>query len=323
MSSTDESEKPLNEYSKHYIAMLDKILVRQTQGFAVLPPSLHHFGRARTAIISILKSREMWASHAYDMADKREVWHGADIAKQRIELFRQKYANRSVNIDRFLNVMTDVTNPFTSEWSGENDVYVVSLTEDDQSEFHWKNYADGYKGFCLDFKTDVSKWKEVMDASNIMLIRVTYNEQEQIQLIDDILESTISYILNAPVDNTLFGNPIFGGELSTAIVAAEVLKYYIVAFKQGKGYKDDYTPENEWRLVYGIRIMPHPFAISVVGEGPTRRRFARIKFDGIDPLLVPIGIRVGAAADKREHMRYESLEQCHFQDSKLRKPRML
>jgi len=36
--------------------------------------------------------------------------------------------------------------------------YVVE-SEDGQSEFHWKNYADGYKGFCLDFKTDASKWK--------------------------------------------------------------------------------------------------------------------------------------------------------------------
>lgn len=133
------------------------------------------------------------------------------------------------------------------------------------------------------------------------------------------MESSIAYLLNASADSNPLGGNIFGGDLSPAICAAEVLKYYIVAFKQGKGFESDYTPEDEWRLVYGIRILPHPFPVSVVGEGATRRRFARIPFAGMDPLLIPTRIRAGKNAGKSEQMRYESLEQRHFHESKLRK----
>lgn len=76
--------------------------------------------------------------------------------------------------------MVEVANPFTSEWSGDNDVFVVSLTESVESEFHWENYANGYTGFRLDFKTDVPKWKRVMDKSNLMLVRATYDDEAQV-----------------------------------------------------------------------------------------------------------------------------------------------
>lgn len=99
--SKDEFEKASNVFEKPSTEMLDKILDFQTKHFEVLPASLHHYGRARTAITSTLKSREMWASHAYDMADKEEVWHGADIAKERIALFRERYAHQSTLVAKF------------------------------------------------------------------------------------------------------------------------------------------------------------------------------------------------------------------------------
>ena len=67
-------------------------------------------------------------------------------------------------------------------------MFVVSLTESRESEFHWKTYADGDTGFRLDFKTNLLKWNEVMDKSNLILIRVTYDEEAQVKLIDDVLE---------------------------------------------------------------------------------------------------------------------------------------
>jgi hypothetical protein len=304
---------------KQFIAMLDKALAFQRKHFEALPAYLHHYIPTRKTLASILSTREMWASHAYDMADKKELWHGADLVKERVQLFKARYPEESGAIAEFLQIAHEVANPFTSEWTGEKAVFVVSLTEGCDSKYHWENYACNGTGFCLDFRTDASAWKNVMDAYNLQLIRVMYDRLAQVQLIDEVLDSSIEHIKQiASVDSPLDGYMLGMGAMGAALSAVQVLEYYIVSYKQGSGCETDYTVENEWRLVYGMRLLPHPLDQSAIGAIGAQRRFAQIPFNAMNPLLTPTGVRIGNLASPRDRMRFESLAQRHFQGSTLR-----
>jgi hypothetical protein len=286
-SFIDEFEAYSNESSAHYRSCLDNAMSFQLENFKKVPENLYHYVPSFKTLKSILATREMWCSHASDMADKMELKYGADLLLERIEFFEQENPGLSWNTKEFLSMAREAANPFRNIFTGDRDAYILSLTEDQDSDFHWKNYGCEGKGYRLKFRTDTSSWQSLIQHENIQLVRVIYDRQYQVSLIDELISFQCNYIRDI---EERFKNNIAGMDASVA--AVELLQYYVVSFKQGAGCEEDFSAENEWRVVYGMRwIGPSKFNVYKIATG---RRFAAIPLKILNSVVQLYDVQPGA-----------------------------
>lgn len=302
----------LEDITAHSIKMLDKAKKFQNDNFVNLPSKLYHFVPSLMVLNSILKNREMWASHSYDMADKMELWYGAQLLLERIEKFKAELPNSNDAVREFFEMAADVANPYTNNYTGAAHTFILSFTEEGDSAHQWENYANKNMGFCLEFEATHIDWVNWYREYNLQLVRVKYERQEQIRLIDELIQEQLDFIQYAEK----YPNGMFAA-MTTSVSAVDVLKYYVMSFKQGRDRKYDYSSENEWRLVYGMRgigpyLMPDPFQVNVRPDGAAEKRYIKVPLDTMKGLITFARIRIGKKATSEDRQKAEESEMNYF-----------
>lgn len=239
-----------------YTYGLDKILELQKLHRETLTRtrSLHHYTPSFTVATSIVENGVFWATHSEYMTDKRELKYGAELVEERIEEFRNSHPGLSTPLKEFLEMAEERSNPYSNNVSQKIHTYFVCFSEEGNLEHQWKKYAADYTGCCVDFEIPecyidpTSEESTQLQHKNIDLLKVIYDRTEQIRLVDEILYRMAEFIKEA-IDKCGFFWSISSG-MGPAISMVNVLRYYVMSFKDAS-----YSPEREWRCVYGMSDM--------------------------------------------------------------------
>jgi Protein of unknown function (DUF2971) len=121
-------------------------------GPSQLGADLFHYTNA-TALVSIIKNRELWATESNNLNDPSEIEFAANRA---IDRLRDRL---STGLDGLHAVVASVAislleaayvDPHTPDKFREDRAFITSFTRSDTSLTLWRNYA-GANGFCIGF----------------------------------------------------------------------------------------------------------------------------------------------------------------------------
>ena len=280
------NELNVEAHTGNFVAAQKEIEKFLQKSYTKLPDRLHHFAPDFGALKSILSSRQMWASHAYDMNDQKELWYGSYIVRACLEEKRKLYARRKISqLNDFFDMALERSNPYSNSFNGLPTPFVISLCEDGNSSSQWEKYGNKGKGYCLNFRT-TKPLLEDMRNKNLMLLKVIYDINTQTSLINTAIQKEVDHIL-AHLDDPLAS---FMG-MGASVAFYELLLIYTISFKS-----KDWSDEQEWRLVRGT----HPFFETVTLE--TRQkdgssvRFTRVDFSDFASFNCVQDISVGTKA---------------------------
>ena len=247
-----------------------------------VPARLHHFTSDLSKVESILGNREMWASHAYDMNDPRELRYGSHLIHERLREYRRRYGRLSLQLDQFFDMAMERDNPFDNPFNSTPPPFVISLCEDGSSDSQWQKYGNEGKGFCFNFDINRDGMGSLM-AEKLHFLPVIYDPEVQLRLIDTAIQRQVNHLLrSAREDMAMF----YGMNASCA--------FFYVAMLYASVFKSPYwRDEREWRLVRGLRsITPAPFHTLRIGD--KERRFNKVGFRELASALALHDISCGS-----------------------------
>ncbi|MGJ9419411.1 DUF2971 domain-containing protein [Massilia sp. CMS3.1] len=284
------NELNLDAHIGSFVAAQKEIERFLDDNYAKLPDRLHHFAPDFGALKSILGSKQMWASHAYDMNDKRELWYGSYIVHACLEEKRKLYAPRKIfQLDEFFDMALERSNPYSNSFNGLQAPFVISLCEDGNSNSQWEKYGNKGKGYCLNFRTTKPLLPDLAKR-NLMLLKVIYDINTQVSLINTAIQKEVNHILAHLNDPSA----IFMG-MGASVAFYQLLLIYTISFKS-KNWSD----EREWRLVRGTSPILEPVVPETREKDGSTIRFTRVEFSDFAPFSRVQDISAGAKAIPEE-----------------------
>jgi hypothetical protein len=262
------NELNLDAHFSNFVAAQEEIEKFLKYNYTHLPDRLHHFAPDFGALKSILVSKQMWGSHAYDMNDKRELWYGSYIVRACLEERRKLYAPRKIfQLDEFFDMALERSNPYSNDFNGLQAPFVISLCEDGKSSSQWEKYGNKGKGFCINFSTTKPLLPD-MQKKNLMLLKVIYDINTQVSLINTAIQKEVNHILAHLNDPSA----IFMG-MGASVSFYQLLLIYTISFKS-----KDWSDEQEWRLVRGTSPILEPIIPETRKKDGSTIRFTRVEF---------------------------------------------
>jgi hypothetical protein len=222
------------------------------------PEHIFHY-TSMHSVENIIESRCLWATCVSDMADNREIHHGADILGQETA---QLIKSEPAHVQQVLQGLPAYMR------TRMKDTFLACFCGNATSEFHW----DRYGPYCLTIPSDRSRCPLLRATSeaDVSYQRVIYDEATQRSALRGALERTRD-AARAHVAGEPSGPwaPWFIRFLTR--IAAEVMLDLIVALKDPR-----YVMDEEWRIVvrprrnllssapdweddkFRVSIKPHP-----------------------------------------------------------------
>ncbi len=197
---------------------------------ATTPLSLAHYTDL-DGLIGIVKSRELWASNASFLNDRRELVHGIEASVVAVE----KLASKAYQAWRGVleNVVRDL------EQGKMPDTYVVCFSRMEDSLSQWRAYAGNEQGVAVVF--DVKRLCAFLFPHEARLMRVIYGTLTAGRKMRDELKREIDLIDEL---DELTGQATTNDRKRAAFSA---LSWLIPRFKHF-GFAD----EREWRFVVQV-----------------------------------------------------------------------
>lgn len=158
----------------------------KTTNYNELPDTIYHYCDVET-FMNIVKSKSIWMSHHSSMNDYSESsWF--------YNLLIEK-ANEIVSKDKSkLELLKKFIEHF---FINIKDYFLACFSENGDSLSQWRAYADDGKGVSIGFSTQAFNIPHSIPSlnaiqPNIGIFRVSYNEEEQNHLAEDIISKVIS-----------------------------------------------------------------------------------------------------------------------------------
>jgi hypothetical protein len=204
-----------------------------------LPDRLYHFTDCQ-GLVGILTSRCLWASLATALNDESEVRYGLG----RAERFLRAGSAGGINPD-FLSEVADYLEPrkTLTGVSIEAEAYVISFCARMDSSVHWLHYGKSGTGCAIGFDTGG------LIRPPFDLAPVIYDENEQYQLINSIVEKVWSVVRRYELDEKSSNVEKMLYDIAAHSVAAHIRAV-------GPRLKNPaFQNEDEWRLItHDLRI---------------------------------------------------------------------
>lgn len=137
--------------------------------------NIYHY-TSLIGILGILKSRSIWATHAYYLNDSSEFFHGLEFAKQ--------IAGTIFTEDDFLAAFGWAVRHGLEAVSAD-DLYVASFSEKADLLSLWRGYCPAGAGVCLGF--DFEHLKNFCQARGYRLEQSIYEQKQQIQKVKSLV----------------------------------------------------------------------------------------------------------------------------------------
>lgn len=285
-------QKPMNldVHMGNVAASQQAIQVFLEKSYDNLPDRLHHFAPNLGALKSILGSKQMWASYAYDMNDKKELRYGSDLVRLCLEEKRKFYAPRKIfQLNEFFEMAMERANPYSNNFNGLLEPFVISLCEDGNSASQWEKYGNKGKGYCINFHANKPLLEE-FSKKNLMLLKVIYDADTQLTLINTAIQKEIDHML-ANLDDDFAMSMGMGASISLY----QLLLIYAISFKS-----KSWSSEQEWRLVRGTFQFNTPVTPEERDKDGINVKFTKIDFSDFAAFCSVYDISAGPNADPEE-----------------------
>ena len=151
---------------------------------------LYHY-TTPVGLIGIVEKRILWATDVFYLNDSEEFALGIQIARSYLRSKLEEVTNSDSVIGRIKWLLDQLKKIGPSQ---KRDVYVSSLSEEDDQLSQWRAYCAG-GGFAIGFK--YGKIKELAVAQRFVLEQCIYEHNEQVTHINEAVDSTIETWLNS------------------------------------------------------------------------------------------------------------------------------
>lgn len=154
-------------------ALMENELDTANKRLAVDPPkSLFKYRAGEERDIDALKDSKVWIGRAVyldDEEDARFRLKDTDAICYVIDIM-------AAQDDKFKNpkYKRDVT---TIDVTSKNDSLVCSFSETAENDYMWENYANGYRGFCIEYD-----FAELKNANELLLVPVSYSLKKEMDI---------------------------------------------------------------------------------------------------------------------------------------------
>ena len=196
-----------------------------------------------------VKYVEFWARHTSCLKDKSEYKFFIDKLIEKVKEHAQSL-NHNFSDDE-LTILDRIN---------RSHLYTISLTNNGDSHYMWKEYGGNHDGVCLEIDFDAvppfyrcKDGRFVMEnAYNSMLTRCEYVQAKDLEVEEDLVKNICQYIINK-------GNvDIVKGAVMIARLENTAIAYKTMNFAQ----------ESEFRFVLGsvepVDYIKHPIPISAI-----------------------------------------------------------
>lgn len=159
-------------------------------------------------LLCILSTKQVWMTNSNFLNDSKELLHFKSLTCEAKEIFKTKlleeFTEDEINKDDLFNIFLEafddaVKNRFDDP-DNDFEVYVLSLSDNNDSLTLWGNYAKG-KGYSLSFDTK-SLISEVDKFGNGYMVynKVIYKKEQQLDTLSDALLKTFSILCKIELD---------------------------------------------------------------------------------------------------------------------------
>ncbi|SOC13456.1 hypothetical protein SAMN05880501_107193 [Ureibacillus xyleni] len=208
-----------------------------------LDKKIYHY-TSLEGLMGILSSEEVWMTNSDFLNDMSELTYFKTLTKEAKERFETeilfKYKQEEINKNNMLTLFIElfdkaIQNRFDKPT--ENfEVYVMSLSENDDSLTLWGNYAKG-KGYniCFNTQTLISEVDKI-GLGYVVYGNVVYERETQLRTLSHSLVRTFDLIINKDVEI---------GELKKELLSYfnSLIISYSIFFKHAS-----FAPEEEFRM---------------------------------------------------------------------------
>lgn len=261
---------------------------------------LFHYTR-RTGFLGILKSRQIWASHASSLNDASEINYPYEVLTATLQ--RLRLEAQSGIIQAFLSGMEARTAALPS-------VFVASFTKEGDRRTQWPIYSKVGDGYSLGFESFL--------PPGALLLEVEYSREQQEARLEERIRRIIGLL------NWLDGLGRSAEQRERALQVClefvpDSLWVSLLGFKHPGFYE-----EKEWRWCYlepkpGEGRLTLPVQVRDTEKGKVRYvEFALSESDAITPRLREVVVAPGADADARKASAEEALREFGFDQTLVR-----
>ena len=202
----------MESIARNILDRLSPILKQQTSG------DIYHYSDI-SGIKGIIETKELWATSAFYLNDKNEIYHSFNLIRERLEESFDKTKNLIIGSAKH-------------DWNHlpKPKVFVFSFSKNKNSLSQWRGYGKNGNAYCISFDRILLS-KCTLGLSDIF--DVIYDENIQIEIVD----KTIEYFINDPSIINTNSNGIHFKLLN-------MLAMFLPLFKD-----QNFSEENEVRLV--------------------------------------------------------------------------
>nr|MBP3281477.1 DUF2971 domain-containing protein [Treponema sp.] len=213
-----------------------------------IPNKLYHYTNG-TAFLSIVKNKQMWASHIRFMNDLKEEILAIELLS--------KYIEKNSNLTTYnIPAVIDNAKKFFTAENTEKEVFILSFSECKDDLNQWRGYANVPPSYSIGFdvtkmtteeeiETDASEIKEFINTpwasderkEKLFIAPCFYDSVEHESLIDEIINDSIKHLKSADIDNVK-------KEVALGKEIAKRLIFYSPLIKHEMSAK-----EKEWRII--------------------------------------------------------------------------
>ncbi len=202
--------------------------------FGQIPPEidLFHYSSAE-GLKGIVGGRSLWATNIEYLNDAAEFRHGEGVIE---EIVAKRKSAAKGEEESFFERLGESPRIFDAP-----DIFVVSLSESDDSLGQWRGYTPSNCGFSIGFDSRVLT-SALWASDSMQLVRCIYGDEEQRQTARDLLETHIEGWIKRP--KTPSGIRNSSAKVSAAL-SFRVQSAILAASMKHRAFSD----EKEWRLL--------------------------------------------------------------------------
>lgn len=226
---------------------------------------IYHYTSQR-GLLGIVNSKSIWATEIHYLNDSNEFLLAINLAR---EVLRGK---RNLCSDKILAVFQEEMEQ-AIEFAATKTVYVCSFSEEKDLLSQWRSYCPGGIGFSLGF--DPEKLALLLEAEGYYIAPCIYDQQIHIQIISELLDSTIAaYEERNPNNAGYVQNQFVWRLLELAAFLkhstfSEEREWRVISKELGKDPQKAFREGASMLIPYSILHLHRNFPINEIVIGPT------------------------------------------------------
>lgn len=135
------------------------------------------------ALLGIVESRRLWASHAYYLSDSKEILHACDVLNT---ILSEKVEEFDAEEKEFVQQFAQWLETFRGN---AFHIFLFSLSEERSLLSQWRSYTPHGKGVSLGFSPSILN--HILKTPGFRIARCLYERPQHVELMNSLLEKML------------------------------------------------------------------------------------------------------------------------------------